>query len=159
MGTADSPWIHRLLNFIEPMRRFTMLVLCVAGLLCFTSSCLRWSWSYRSRLNLLVKGCIFCEVRPLPQSGRVPLGHPNTFVTAVVYKDGVYVGYLDGYGAFCLPGESGYSIAQREMKTIVALWILQWSSGAVFFALLVWISIRRFREKNESRRIAVSLHF
>lgn len=124
------------------MRRIT-LVLCVAGIVCLLSDACRRNWVLHARLNLLLSGCLNCHVES-PGDLRSLVVPPTGFVSALVYRNGVCIGYLDRGGALILPNESSASVAERELRVYVILIGLEIISGATLIAAIIALLWKNF---------------
>jgi hypothetical protein len=112
-------------------------------------------WSLHARLNLLLGGCFFCHVESASNLENV-FPRPSEFVSKLVYKDGVYVGYLNRYGIFVsnanIESSGGTPEAFRRDLKVVALTVyLKFLSAGIFLvASIYWLCwmIRYHRGKN-----------
>src|SRR5713226_6645793 len=82
-------------------------------LLVIASSCwllvhsLRYNWTLHARLNLLLRGYVFSHLESPTQVNGLPAPRQMEFVSKLVYKSGVYVGYLNTYGEFRSASDTG----------------------------------------------------
>lgn len=135
---------------MKQRRRRMILLLCVAGIVCLLSDACRRNWILHARLNVLLSGCLNCHVESPGDLGSLPVP-PTGFVSALVYRNGVCIGYLDRNGALVLPNESNASVAERELKLFVILLGLEIISGAIFIAVSVALLWKRFGPRASSK--------
>jgi hypothetical protein len=93
---------------------------------------------------------LICHVEP-PDNWRDLPARPKGFVSALVYKNGSCIGYLDRDGAFILPNDSDARVIERELNLVVILFGLELLSGLVF----VIASVALFVKGGRSRTMAI----
>jgi hypothetical protein len=117
-----------------------LILLFVTAFLCLFSAVCRHNWLLHARLNMLLRGCISCRIEAPPDFAKVPDFHPTAFVSGLVYSNGKLMGSLNGYGAFVLRNETDISQDEREARTEIILFVLEYVFGAmsigVFLAFL-----------------------
>jgi hypothetical protein len=127
--------------------RRLVVILFVAAALFLLSALCRHNWFLHARLNMLLRGYVFCQVEVPPDLGKVRDFHPTGFVSGLVYAKGVCVGSLNRYGAFVLRNETDISTDEREARTEIILFVSEYLFGAVLagatLALVAKIAMRK----------------
>jgi hypothetical protein len=111
--------------------------LLVTAFLCLFSSACRHNWVLHARLNMFLRGYIFCRVEVPPDFAKVPDFRPTSFISGLVYSDGKLVGSLNGYGGFVLRNETDISQDEREARIEIILLVLEYVFGALFVGVLL----------------------
>ena len=127
-----------------------VILLFTTALLCLFSTMCRYNWLVHARLNLFLRGYISSRIEVPPDFAKVPDFHPTSFVSGLVFSDGDFIGSLNGNGAFVLRNETDISQDEREAKTEIILFVLQYVFGATFagvFLALLWRIARARRNR------------
>src|SRR5438105_574856 len=106
-------------------RTVFIILLSLTAFVSLLSAGCRHSWILHARLNMLVRGYPLCRLEIPPDFGKLAAPKPTGFVSAFVYRDGTYVGWLDRYGTFLLGDEMAGSQDERETKTEIILFALE----------------------------------
>src|SRR5438093_13230137 len=115
-------------------RRIWVLLLIPAAA-CVLVHLLQHNWTLRARFNLLLQGHAFCHLESPDQSNEPPFPPPVGFVYKLVYKNGVYIGYLNRSADFRTASDTTDPglLNNRIMATPVVLFYLKW----LFFTVSV----------------------
>ena len=134
-------------------RKFVVALLVFAGFLSLSSAACRYNWTLYSRLNMLVRGYVFCEVETPPKAETLRVLGPMGFVSGLVYCNGTYVGSLDRNGAFRVENETRTLPEDREAKISFVLFVFQYVFGAIFVGGsvgLLWKGSRNRGDRGQS---------
>lgn len=132
-------------------RRRTWVLLLLATAACILVHLLQHNWTLRARFNLLLQGHAFCHLESPYQSNEPPFPPPVGFVYKLVYKNGVYIGYLNRSADFRTASDTTDPglLNNRVMATTVVLFYSKW----LFFVVAVSagvILVSRFCKERRS---------
>jgi hypothetical protein len=102
------------------------------------------NWTLHARLNMLLRGYVFCRLESPGRIEQLPLRPANEFVSKLAYKGHTYVGYLDPYGNFVPTSNTSIdrdAQASRNMVTTVVIFYSKWLlvlASAIFLSNLLW---------------------
>ena len=113
----------------------------------------RTGWDHTVRLQLVLQGLPFSEVRADPVGSR-PNGHDhNIAYRRSVYSRGEYVGYIQRFGQFIRPGDDLGNPTPLLVAYAVYSWAQYFSAIMFGFAvLLFWKSMKTKRSQQIGAR-------
>jgi hypothetical protein len=89
-----------------------------------------------------------CHVAPPDDLEHLP-ARPKGFVSALVYKGDLIIGYLDRDGVLVLPNDSDVAAAERELNLYVTLLALEVFSGLL--AVVATLALFAMTKKVEGK--------
>jgi len=100
---------------------------------------------------MLVRGYPFCRLEIPPDFQKLATSKPGGFVSAFVYRNGFYVGWLDRYGTFLLKDELAGSQEEREAMTTTILLVLEYVFGAISAASALALLLKIVGENRKAK--------
>jgi hypothetical protein len=127
---------------IRKRTAFVIFLFAVAS--CVLLHLLQTNWTLRARLNLVLGGLVFCNLESPDQVNQPPVPAPPEFVSKLVYKGGIYKGYLNRYADFVSVEDSTPPGTIRGMNTVIILHYAKYACLLLSVALLgIFLWLRR----------------
>lgn len=122
-------------------RNLVMLLITIALGWLFVHS-LRSNWTLHARLNLLLRGYVFCHLEDRFKGPLTPSG--TAFVAKWVYSHDACVGYLNPYGGFVSFSESGAwnPLDSKTMIENVVLFYTEWLLVLLFVSVIINLAFK-----------------